>query len=113
MSNQYASSDLAFYFSSSDLVMIYIRNLIWNLSNYSTGDLKKNELISTLISFNLIPKRIRVSKLAIKRQHPPNKVNKQQRQTPNAKCRVVRRRAWATGYQPTTMAAVTVLCSAG
>jgi hypothetical protein len=36
MSNQYASSDLAFYFSSSDLVMIYIRNLIWNLSNYST-----------------------------------------------------------------------------
>jgi hypothetical protein len=35
MSNQYASSDLAFYFSSSDLVMIYIRNLIWNLSNYS------------------------------------------------------------------------------
>jgi hypothetical protein len=35
-SNQYASSDLACYFSSSDLVMIYIRNLDWNLSNYST-----------------------------------------------------------------------------
>jgi hypothetical protein len=35
-SNQYASSDLACYFSSSDLVMIYIRNLEWNLSNYST-----------------------------------------------------------------------------
>jgi hypothetical protein len=35
-SNQYASSDLACYFSSSDLVMIYIRNLNWNLSNYST-----------------------------------------------------------------------------
>jgi hypothetical protein len=35
-SNQYASSDLAYYFSSSDLVMIYIRNLDWNLSNYST-----------------------------------------------------------------------------
>jgi hypothetical protein len=27
---------LACYFSSSDLVMIYIRNLDWNLSNYST-----------------------------------------------------------------------------
>jgi hypothetical protein len=27
---------LACYFSSSDLVMIYIRNLNWNLSNYST-----------------------------------------------------------------------------
>jgi hypothetical protein len=37
-SNQYASSDLACYFSSSDLVMIYIRNLNWNLSNYSTGE---------------------------------------------------------------------------
>jgi hypothetical protein len=36
MSDQYASSDLTFYFSSSDLVMIYIRNLIWKLSNYST-----------------------------------------------------------------------------
>jgi hypothetical protein len=36
-SNQYASSDLACYFSSSDLVMIYIRNLDWNLSNYSTS----------------------------------------------------------------------------
>jgi hypothetical protein len=36
-SNQYASSDLACYFSSSDLVMIYIRNLNWNLSNYSTN----------------------------------------------------------------------------
>jgi hypothetical protein len=36
-SNQYASSDLACYFSSSDLVMIYIRNLNWNLSNCSTG----------------------------------------------------------------------------
>jgi hypothetical protein len=35
-SNQYASSDLACYFSSSDLVMIYIRNLDWNLSNLST-----------------------------------------------------------------------------
>jgi hypothetical protein len=35
-SNQYASSDLACYFSSSDLVMIYIRNLNWNLSNSST-----------------------------------------------------------------------------
>jgi hypothetical protein len=37
-SNQYASSDLACYFSSSDLVMIYIRNLDWNLSNYSTAN---------------------------------------------------------------------------
>jgi hypothetical protein len=36
MSDQYASSDLTFYFSSSDFVMIYIRNLIWKLSNYST-----------------------------------------------------------------------------
>ena len=36
MSDQYASSDLNFYFNSSDLVIIYIRNLIWNLSNYST-----------------------------------------------------------------------------
>jgi hypothetical protein len=36
MSNQFASSDLTFYFSASDFVMIYIRNLIWNLSNYST-----------------------------------------------------------------------------
>jgi hypothetical protein len=36
MSNQYASSDLTFYFSACDFVMIYIRNLIWNLSNYST-----------------------------------------------------------------------------
>jgi hypothetical protein len=36
MSDQYASSDLTFYFSSSDLVMIYIRNLIWKLSNNST-----------------------------------------------------------------------------
>jgi hypothetical protein len=36
MSDQYASSDLTFYFSYSDLVMIYIQNLIWNLSNYST-----------------------------------------------------------------------------
>jgi hypothetical protein len=36
MSNQYASSDLTFYFSSSDLVMICIRSLIWKLSNYST-----------------------------------------------------------------------------
>jgi hypothetical protein len=27
---------MTFYFSSSDLVMIYIRNLIWKLSNYST-----------------------------------------------------------------------------
>jgi hypothetical protein len=36
MSDQYASSDLTFYFSSSDLVMIYIRNLIWKSSNYST-----------------------------------------------------------------------------
>jgi hypothetical protein len=27
--DQYASSDLTLYFSSSDLVMIYIRNLIW------------------------------------------------------------------------------------
>jgi hypothetical protein len=35
-SNQYSISDLAFYFSFSDLVVIYIRNLIWNLSNYST-----------------------------------------------------------------------------
>jgi hypothetical protein len=35
-SNQYASFDLACYFSSSDLLMIYIRNLDWNLSNYST-----------------------------------------------------------------------------
>jgi hypothetical protein len=38
-SNQYASFDLACYFSSSDLVMIYIRNLDWNLSNYSTGSM--------------------------------------------------------------------------
>jgi hypothetical protein len=30
---------LACYFSSSDLVMIYIRNLNWNLSNYSTATL--------------------------------------------------------------------------
>jgi hypothetical protein len=36
MSDQYALSDLTFYFSSFDLVMIYIQNLIWNLSNYST-----------------------------------------------------------------------------
>jgi hypothetical protein len=36
MSDQYASSDLTLYFSSSDLVMIYIRNLIWKLSNIST-----------------------------------------------------------------------------
>jgi hypothetical protein len=36
MSDQYASSDLTFYFSYFDLVMIYIQNLIWNLSNYST-----------------------------------------------------------------------------
>jgi hypothetical protein len=36
MSDQYASSDLTFYFSSSDLVMIYIRNLIWKFSNNST-----------------------------------------------------------------------------
>jgi hypothetical protein len=35
-SNQYASSDLACYFSACDFVMIYIRNLNWNLSNYST-----------------------------------------------------------------------------
>jgi hypothetical protein len=28
---------LTCYFSSSDLVMIYIRNLNWNLSNYSTA----------------------------------------------------------------------------
>jgi hypothetical protein len=36
MYNQFASSDLTFYFSACDFVMIYIRNLIWNLSNYST-----------------------------------------------------------------------------
>jgi hypothetical protein len=36
MSDQYVSSDLTFYFNSSDLVMIYIQNLIWKLSNYST-----------------------------------------------------------------------------
>jgi hypothetical protein len=36
MSDQYTSSDLTFYFSSSNFVMIYIRNLIWKLSNYST-----------------------------------------------------------------------------
>jgi hypothetical protein len=36
MSDQYASSDLTFYFSFSDLVMIYIRNLTWKFSNYST-----------------------------------------------------------------------------
>jgi hypothetical protein len=41
MSNQYASSDLAFYFSFSDLVMIYIQNLIWNLSNYLTWSTRK------------------------------------------------------------------------
>jgi hypothetical protein len=37
MSNQYASSDLTLYFSSSDLVIIYIRNLIWKMSNTSTS----------------------------------------------------------------------------
>jgi hypothetical protein len=36
MSDQYASSDLTLYFSSSDLVMIYLWNLIWKMSNYST-----------------------------------------------------------------------------
>jgi hypothetical protein len=36
-SNQYASSDLACYFSACDFVMIYIRNLNWNLSNCSTA----------------------------------------------------------------------------
>jgi hypothetical protein len=41
MSDQYASSDLTFYFSYSDLVMIYIRNLIWNLSNYSTENQRR------------------------------------------------------------------------
>jgi hypothetical protein len=46
-SNQYASSDLACYFSSSDLVMIYIRNLDWNLSNYSTATI----LIYFLLEF--------------------------------------------------------------
>jgi hypothetical protein len=36
MSDQYASSDLTLYFGSSDLVVIYIQNLIWKLSYYST-----------------------------------------------------------------------------
>jgi hypothetical protein len=36
MFDQYTSSDLTLYFSSSDLVMIYIQNLIWKLSNNST-----------------------------------------------------------------------------
>jgi hypothetical protein len=36
MSDQYASSDLTLYFSSYDLVMIYIRNLIWKMYNIST-----------------------------------------------------------------------------
>jgi hypothetical protein len=36
VSDKYASSDLTFYFSSSDLIIIYIRNLICNLSNYLT-----------------------------------------------------------------------------
>jgi hypothetical protein len=36
MFDQYASSDLTLYFSSSDLVMIYIQNLIWKMSNTST-----------------------------------------------------------------------------
>jgi hypothetical protein len=44
-SNQYASSDLACYFSSSDLVMIYIRNLNWNLSNYSTVGTSYNKSV--------------------------------------------------------------------
>jgi hypothetical protein len=39
MSDQYALSDLTLYFSSSDLVMIYIRNLIWKMSNNSTKKL--------------------------------------------------------------------------
>jgi hypothetical protein len=38
---------LACYFSSSDLVMIYIRNLDWNLSNYSTVRLIKHTLSTT------------------------------------------------------------------
>jgi hypothetical protein len=38
MSDQYTSSDLTFYISSSDLVMIYIWSLIWNLSNFSTAN---------------------------------------------------------------------------
>jgi hypothetical protein len=37
MSDQYTSSNLTIYFSSSDLVMIYIQNLFWKLSNYSTS----------------------------------------------------------------------------
>jgi hypothetical protein len=36
MSDQYTPSDLTLYFNSSNLVMIYIRNLIWKLSNIST-----------------------------------------------------------------------------
>jgi hypothetical protein len=52
MSDQYASSDLTFYFSSSDLVMIYIQNLIWKLSNSSTHTHPANkiELLQTLES---------------------------------------------------------------
>jgi hypothetical protein len=64
-SNQYASSDLACYFSSSDLVMIYIRNLNWNLSNYSTKTNNKLLVLGGCIKI--------LSKTILKIQAPPTK----------------------------------------
>jgi hypothetical protein len=49
-SNQYASSDLACYFSACDCIMIYIRNLNWNLSNYSTRRTRRVRRIQSSVA---------------------------------------------------------------